>query len=78
MELIESERITVLMMRDRNPVSKSVVYKTVQRVEETGSVWGLGNGLTLVRVNHNEVGKYLSRGGTTKVSLKTEDPNPTI
>lgn len=59
MELSESERITLLMMRgfgdrirsyeevknlfndtfpDRNPVSKSVVYKTVSRFEETGSV----------------------------------------
>ncbi|KAG8324445.1 hypothetical protein J6590_092150 [Homalodisca vitripennis] len=40
-----------------------------------------GDGLTLVRVIPNELGKYLSRGGTTKVSLKTEgglgDPNPT-
>ncbi|KAG8330073.1 hypothetical protein J6590_071916 [Homalodisca vitripennis] len=33
---------------------------------------GLGDGLTLVRVIPNELGKYLSRGGTTKVSLKTE------
>ncbi|KAG8333583.1 hypothetical protein J6590_107929, partial [Homalodisca vitripennis] len=33
---------------------------------------GLGDGLTLVRVNPNELGKYLSRGGTTKVSFKAE------